>query len=56
MEVRSMTQRYTQLSLTITLKGGKSAVLSALQIALGARTYLTGRGTNLKAFIKEGRE
>ncbi|KAG9034299.1 Structural maintenance of chromosomes protein 6 [Tulasnella sp. JGI-2019a] len=35
---------------------GKSAVLSALQIALGARTYLTGRGTNLKAFIKEGRD
>ncbi|KAG8887197.1 Structural maintenance of chromosomes protein 6 [Tulasnella sp. 332] len=35
---------------------GKSAVLSALQIALGARTYLTGRGTSLKAFIKEGRD
>ncbi|KAG8896081.1 Structural maintenance of chromosomes protein 6 [Tulasnella sp. 403] len=35
---------------------GKSAVLSAIQIALGARTYLTGRGSSLKNFVKSGRE
>ncbi|KAG9122629.1 Structural maintenance of chromosomes protein 6, partial [Ceratobasidium sp. 392] len=33
---------------------GKSAVLSAIAIALGGRTASTGRGTGLKSFIKEG--
>ncbi|KAG8790243.1 Structural maintenance of chromosomes protein 6 [Ceratobasidium sp. 428] len=33
---------------------GKSAVLSAIAIALGGRSASTGRGTGLKNFIKEG--
>ena len=35
-------------------KGGKSAVLSALTIALGGKAITTGRGSGLKAFIREG--
>jgi len=34
--------------------GGKSAVLSALTIALGGKTASTGRGAGLKGFIREG--
>lgn len=34
--------------------GGKSAVLSALTIALGGKANHTGRGAGLKAFIREG--
>ncbi|KAF9452921.1 P-loop containing nucleoside triphosphate hydrolase protein [Macrolepiota fuliginosa MF-IS2] len=33
---------------------GKSAVLSAITIALGGKTASTGRGSGLKAFIREG--
>ncbi|KAH8072267.1 P-loop containing nucleoside triphosphate hydrolase protein [Cristinia sonorae] len=33
---------------------GKSAVLSALTIALGGKATTTGRGNGLKSFIKEG--
>ncbi|KAF6747454.1 hypothetical protein DFP72DRAFT_919874 [Ephemerocybe angulata] len=33
---------------------GKSAVLSALTIALGGKTNSTGRGSGLKSFIREG--
>ncbi|KAJ7175114.1 P-loop containing nucleoside triphosphate hydrolase protein [Mycena crocata] len=33
---------------------GKSAVLSALTVALGAKATSTGRGSGLKAFIREG--
>ncbi|TFK26865.1 P-loop containing nucleoside triphosphate hydrolase protein [Coprinopsis marcescibilis] len=35
---------------------GKSAVLSALTIALGGKTNSTGRGTGLKSFIREGQQ
>ncbi|KAI6042717.1 P-loop containing nucleoside triphosphate hydrolase protein [Pisolithus marmoratus] len=34
--------------------GGKSAVLSAITIALGGKTISTGRGSGLKSFIREG--
>lgn len=34
--------------------GGKSAVLSALTIALGGKAISTGRGNGLKSFIREG--
>ncbi|KAJ3717146.1 hypothetical protein C8R42DRAFT_645031 [Lentinula raphanica] len=34
--------------------GGKSAVLSAITIALGGKSNSTGRGTGLKSFIREG--
>jgi structural maintenance of chromosomes protein 6 len=34
--------------------GGKSAVLSALTVALGGKATSTGRGNGLKAFIREG--
>ncbi|KAK2465406.1 hypothetical protein APHAL10511_002760 [Amanita phalloides] len=34
--------------------GGKSAVLSAIAIALGGKANSTGRGSGLKAFIREG--
>ncbi|RPD77418.1 P-loop containing nucleoside triphosphate hydrolase protein [Lentinus tigrinus ALCF2SS1-7] len=33
---------------------GKSAVLSALTVALGGKANSTGRGTGLKSFIREG--
>ncbi|TRM64138.1 hypothetical protein BD626DRAFT_401409 [Schizophyllum amplum] len=33
---------------------GKSAVLSAITVALGGKTASTGRGAGLKAFIREG--
>lgn len=35
---------------------GKSAVLTALTLCLGAKATVTNRGGNLKAFIKEGEE
>lgn len=35
--------------------GGKSAVLSALTVALGGKATTTGRGSGLKAFIQEGK-
>ncbi|KAG2155901.1 P-loop containing nucleoside triphosphate hydrolase protein [Suillus bovinus] len=34
--------------------GGKSAVLSAITIALGGKANSTGRGSGLKSFIREG--
>lgn len=34
--------------------GGKSAVLSAITVALGGKATSTGRGAGLKAFIREG--
>ncbi|KAH9926088.1 P-loop containing nucleoside triphosphate hydrolase protein [Amylocystis lapponica] len=34
--------------------GGKSAVLSALTVALGGKATSTGRGSGLKSFIREG--
>ncbi|KAG5221636.1 Structural maintenance of chromosomes protein [Salix suchowensis] len=34
--------------------GGKSAVLSAITVALGGKTTSTGRGSGLKSFIREG--
>jgi hypothetical protein len=34
--------------------GGKSAVLTAITVALGGKATSTGRGNGLKAFIREG--
>lgn len=34
--------------------GGKSAVLTAITLALGGKASLTGRGNGLKSFIREG--
>ncbi|KAG8214643.1 P-loop containing nucleoside triphosphate hydrolase protein [Butyriboletus roseoflavus] len=34
--------------------GGKSAVLSAITVALGGKSNSTGRGSGLKSFIREG--
>ncbi len=34
--------------------GGKSAVLTAITVALGGKATSTGRGSGLKAFIREG--
>lgn len=36
--------------------GGKSAVLSAITIALGGKAITTGRGSGLKNFIREGQK
>lgn len=38
------------------LPGGKSAVLTAITIALGGKAAVTGRGSGLKSFIKEGKQ
>lgn len=35
---------------------GKSAVMTALTLCLGAKATVTNRGGSLKAFIKEGEE
>lgn len=40
--------------LTYPSLGGKSAVLSALTVALGGKATSTGRGSGLKSFIREG--
>lgn len=34
--------------------GGKSAVLSAITVALGGKANSTGRANGLKSFIREG--
>ncbi|KAG6377141.1 P-loop containing nucleoside triphosphate hydrolase protein [Boletus reticuloceps] len=36
--------------------GGKSAILSAITIALGGKSISTGRGSGLKSFIREGQQ
>ena len=36
--------------------GGKSAVLTAITVALGGKAAVTGRGSGLKSFIKEGKQ
>jgi structural maintenance of chromosomes protein 6 len=36
------------------MAGGKSAVLSAITVALGGKATSTGRGSGLKSFIREG--
>lgn len=35
---------------------GKSAILTALTLCLGAKASVTNRGQSLKSFIKEGKE
>lgn len=40
---------------SIDMTGGKSAVLSALTIALGGKASTTGRGSGLKNFIQTGK-
>jgi chromosome segregation ATPase len=42
--------------LTLPLSGGKSAVLSAITIALGGKANTTGRGNGLKSFVREGQQ
>lgn len=45
-----------QMNLIVGQNGsGKSAALSALQLALGSKTSLTGRGSTLRSYIKEGK-
>lgn len=36
--------------------GGKSAVLSAITVALGGKAQSTGRGNGLRSFIREGEQ
>ena len=36
------------------LLGGKSAIVSAITVALGAKANATNRGRNLSALIREG--
>jgi hypothetical protein len=38
------------------IAGGKSAVLTAITVALGAKAAVTGRGAGIRAFIKNGQE
>jgi hypothetical protein len=40
--------------LILTIKGGKSAVLTALAVCLGGKATFTNRGSKVSALIKEG--
>lgn len=53
MEVSYKVCAYSIRAVTVK-SGGKSAVLSAITIALGGKANSTGRGSGLKAFIREG--
>lgn len=39
---------------TAFLTGGKSAILTALIVALGGNAQATNRGSSLRGFVKEG--
>jgi chromosome segregation ATPase len=38
------------------MPGGKSAILTAIAVALGGKAALTGRGTGMKDLIRKGCE
>ena len=42
------------LSLSMSIKGGKSAVMTAVMIGLGSSAVTTSRGQSLKCFVKNG--
>lgn len=42
--------------LLFSASGGKSAVLTAIIVALGAKASATGRGAGIKGFIQTGKE
>lgn len=42
--------------MTFFIAGGKSAVLTAIILALGGKSAATGRFSNLKGFIKTGKK
>lgn len=49
-------QALTFIAIAESLTGGKSAVLTAIIVALGGRSNVTGRGTGVKEFIRQGAE
>lgn len=59
MEVSRVIERLTgkiSINQGASLSGGKSAVLSAITVALGAKANATGRANGLKSFIREGQQ
>lgn len=38
----------------ICIYAGKSAIVAAIQLCLGSKTRVTGRGSNLSSLIREG--
>jgi structural maintenance of chromosomes protein 6 len=47
-------QPFNSISADLFHTGGKSAVLTAITVALGGKANFTGRGSGLKSFIREG--
>lgn len=52
--LRASTQELGDMCTYFLIIGGKSAILTAIAVALGGKATSTGRGTGLKSFIKEG--
>lgn len=52
----SVRQNNNNNNLLFFSSGGKSAILTGLMLALGGKSKATGRFSNIKGFIKNGKQ